>query len=319
MKNTFTFFVAIVIVCVMLVYMFCFRVRYDQVAIVTTFGQAAASTAGDSGSVRMKPNLYFRWPWPFQQVNVYTKRVQMIEDTLQQQQTADQKNAIIRLFMAWKISDPRQFYLKDYKQIADAEPHLRDLLKDARGIISQYRFDQLVNSDVSQLKLEEIEEKARQQIEAKLSGGADGETGYGIEVVRVGIQRIKLPLTTTNRVFELMKESRQRLAQKARSEGKARADAIESKAISASQRILAFAERSAQSIRAEGDADAANYYGAFAAALEFAIFLRQVQALKTALSHKSTFVLNPPVMPALKMLFENPGSATSADQPQVAE
>ena len=317
MKNTFTLFVAIVIACILLVYMFYFQVRYDEAAIVTTFGKAAApvrnadGTVTSRGSVRDKADLYFRWPWPFQRVHVYSTRVQLMEDQLQQQLTADNKNVIIRTFMAWKIEDPRKFYLKELLKIEDAEPHLRPLLKDIRGIISQYRFDQLVNTDVSKLKLVEIEQKAKDQIAARLADRATaGGTvpGYGIEVVRVGIQRIVLPSTTTERVFDRMKEVRQRLAQKARSEGKAEADAIKSKAESASKRILAFTDRSAQAIMAKGDEEAASAYSAFAEDEEFAIFLRQIETMTKTLPYNSTFLLDTKSMGALQMFNEGPGS-----------
>ena len=322
MKNTFTLFVAIVIACILLVYMFYFQVRYDQAAIVTTFGKASApvrdadGTISSRGGVRDKPDLYFRWPWPFQSVHVYSTRVQLLEDQLQQQLTADNKNVIIRTFMAWKIDDPRKFYLKDLKDIKDAEPHLRPLLKDIRGIISQYRFDQLVNTDASALKLAEIEEKAKDQIEQRLADRAsdDGSTvpGYGIEVVRIGIQRIVLPSTTTQRVFDRMKEVRLRLAQEARSEGQAAAVDIRSQAEGASKRILAFTERSAQAIMAKGDMEAAAAYSAFAADEEFAIFLRQIEAMTKTLPYNSTFLLDTKSMGALQWFNEGPGSIDQA-------
>jgi len=316
MKHVFTLFVAIVIACILLVYMFYFQVRYDEAAIVTTFGKAEApvydadGTVSSRGSVRDKPDLYLRWPWPFQKVRVYSTRVQLMEDQLQQQLTADNKNVIIRTFMAWKIDDPRKFYLKELLEIEDAEPHLRPLLKNIRGIIGQYSFDQLVNTDASKLKLAEIEEKAEEQIARELADpkGDGSVPGYGIEVVRVGIQRIVLPTTTTQRVFDRMKEVRLRLAQKARSEGKAEADAIKSKAESASQRILAFTERSAQAIMAKGDQEAAEAYSAFAADEDFAIALRQIEAMTKTLPYNSTFLLDTKSMGALQMFNEGPGS-----------
>ena len=321
MKNTFTLFIAVLIAGIMLVYMFCFQVRYDEAAIVTTFGRAAPQTAGRRGSVRTKPDLYWRWPWPFQKVHIFSSRVQLMEDQLQQQMTADNKNVIIRLFMAWKINDPRKFYLKDFTEIADAEPRLRAFLKDARAVISRYRFDQLVNTDAPQLKLDEIEEEARRQISAQLADRVvDGVEvpGYGVEVLRVGIKRIMLPTTTTDRVFERMMESRLLLAQTARSEGASRANAIKSKAESASQRILAFAERSAQAIRTKGDEYAALYYGKFAADEDFAIYLRQMKMLEATLGHNATFIVNETSMPELRMFADEPALTATQGQPDAA-
>ena len=302
MKNTFTLFVAILIAGIMLVYMFCFRVRYDQAAIVTTFGAATAS------SVRTDPALYLRWPWPFQRVRVYNTNVQIMEDRLQQQLTADNKNLVVKLFMAWRIKDPHKFYLKKLYKLEDADPHLHPFLKDAHTILSQYRFDQFVNTDASKLALPEIEEAALQHIASRLKGDG-GDSDFGIEVLRVGIQRIMLPQTTTDKVFERMKESRLRLAQEARSEGKARADAIKAKATSASQQILAFAERSAAKIRTKGDEEAAASYAPFREDPEFAIFIRKIETLVKILPYNNTYILNPQTMPSLGQLFGEPTGA----------
>ena len=138
--------------------------------------------------------------------------------------------------------------------------------------------------------------------------GSDAASGYGIEIVRVGIQRIKLPTTTTDRVFDRMKEERMRMAQKARSQGKAEADAIRSRAQSASSRILAFAERTAQAIMAKGDEEAAAAYEPFAKDPELAIFLRKIEMLKTTLPYNTTFLLDTRSMPELQLFDSEPGS-----------
>jgi rod shape determining protein RodA len=57
-------------------------------------------------------------------------------------------------------------------------------------------------------------------------------------------------------------------------------------------RILAFAERRAQTIRSQGDREAAKEYESFAKNEDFAIFLRKVEALKKMLDHNTTFVLS---------------------------
>lgn len=302
MKNTFALFVAILIVGILLAYMFSFRVRYDETAIVTTFGHAAAMTDGSSGSVRTKPNLYLRWPWPFQRVHIYSKRLQLIDDErLQQQMTKDDRSIIVRLFMAWRIKDPLKFHKKKLASIKDAERNLRPFLKDAMAILSEYRFDQFVNTDASKLKLDEIEQRALETVNELLIGNG-GDEDFGIEVVRVGIQRILLPTNTTDSVFGRMTESRLRMAQKARSKGQAEALAIMSKATSASQRILAFAERSAQKIRAKGDEEAAKSYSVFREHPELAIHLREIQTMIDTLKHNATVFLSADTFTAVRRL-----------------
>ena len=59
MKNSFTILMGAVIAAALLSYMFLYQVRYDQVAVRTTFDKA-----DDEGSVQTDPGLKFRLPWP---------------------------------------------------------------------------------------------------------------------------------------------------------------------------------------------------------------------------------------------------------------
>ena len=63
MKNKLTFLIALAILAVLLSFMFFFQVRYDEVAVLTTFEKADKET-----SIKTDPGLYFRWPWPVQRV-----------------------------------------------------------------------------------------------------------------------------------------------------------------------------------------------------------------------------------------------------------
>jgi regulator of protease activity HflC (stomatin/prohibitin superfamily) len=62
MKNSFTILMGTVIAAALLAYMFLYQVRYDQVAVRTTFDKA------DAGSVQKDPGLKFRLPWPINKV-----------------------------------------------------------------------------------------------------------------------------------------------------------------------------------------------------------------------------------------------------------
>jgi membrane protease subunit HflC len=106
------------------------------------------------------------------------------------------------------------------------------------------------------------------------------------------ISRILLPEQITRSVFSRMKQTRQRFAQNARSEGKAIAQGITAETNSDKQRILAFADRVAQNTRAQGDAAAAQYYAEYNKDPEFALFLRKLEALEKSLKTNTTFVLD---------------------------
>ena len=293
MKGRFPVFVGLVITLVLVGYMFMFQVRYDQVAVLTTFDRAVAPEAGDEGSargsLRTEPGLYARWPWPIQKVHRYSTRLQLHEHRLEQVSTADGKSVIARAFVVWRVdrSDPLSFFVK-LQDVESAEQKLSPLLSEqVSGAIGRYRMDELVNVDPDRVKLTEIEAEVLRGLRGQLD-----RLSYGIEVMEVGIRRLVLPQESTGKVFEAMRKTRERLAASARSSGTAQALSIKSEADAAKKRILAFAQRRAQAIRAQGDKEAASYYSAFREDEALAIFLRRIETLKKILPHNATFILD---------------------------
>jgi membrane protease subunit HflC len=283
--------------------MFLYQVRYDQVAVRTTFDKA------DESSIQEAPGLKWRWPWPINKVALYSKRLQILEDKIEELQTADGKSVIVRTYLTWRIADPLSFYVT-LKDPDEANRQLSSRLREIRGLISRYQFDELVNVDREKLKLATIEQQATEALSAGLE-----QAGYGIRVESVGIHKIILPESTTQKVFETMIAARERLAENALQEGQAQASAIRSEAASARERILAFAERRAQAIRSQGDREAAVQYESFAKNEEFAIFLRKIEALRKMLDHNTTFVLSADSLGILDWFNKDP-SATRPAVPQ---
>jgi modulator of FtsH protease HflC len=306
MKNSFTILMGAVIAAALLSYMFLYQVRYDQVAVRTTFDKA------DAGSVQTEPGLKFRLPWPIHKVTHYSKRLQLLEDTVEELQTADGKSVIVKTYLTWRIENPLDFYVT-LKDPAEAQRQLSSRLREIRGLISRYRLDELVNLDKSSIKLGEIEDQAKATLEKSLA-----QSGYGLKVESVGIYKIVLPESTTQKVFETMITTRERLSENALQEGQAQASAIRSEAESARERILAFAERRAQTIRSKGDREASKEYESFAANEDFAVFLRKVEALKKMLDHNTTFVLSADSLGILDWFNRDPGQAGPA-QPRAPQ
>ena len=297
MKNSFIVLVGVILVALLLSNMFFYQVRYDQVAVRTTFDKA------DESSVQETPGLKWRWPWPVNKVALYSKRLQVLEDKIEELQTADCKSVIVRTYLTWRIADPLDFYIT-LKDPAEANRQLSSRLREIRGLISNYDFDELVNVDRDKIKLADIEQRATTTLDEALR-----QAGYGIKVESVGIHKIILPESTTQKVFDTMIASRERLAENALQEGQAQASAIRSEATSARERILAFAERKAQAIRSQGDREAAVQYENFAQNEEFAIFLRKIEALKKMLDHNTTFVLSADSLGILDWFNKDPAAA----------
>ena len=295
MKNSLAIFIGILIIVVLVAYMVLFQVRYDEVAVKATFGST------DQDSIKT-PSRWprWRWPWPIQSVRTYPTRLQLLEHQLTQIQTNDEFSVIVATYLAWRIEDPLLFF-KNVKTVASAEEYLKGYVGDVQSIISQYKFNQLVNTE-SELMLETIEAKAQEQLDTQLSGRQ-----YGIQVEQFGIRRILLPESVTNTVFEYMRETRQRLAENTRSSGKAEAQAIRSEAELMRDQILVYANNYAEMIRAKGDAEAEEYLEAFKRNPRFAIFLDKIKTLEKVFGEFTTFFL-----PAEQVLEPDKGVTGSA-------
>lgn len=296
MKNKLIFLVAIAVALVLSVYMVMFQVRYDQVAVRTTWDKAepplrtadGTIDVNNPGSLILEPGYGFKLPTPIQKVRVYSKRIQLLEGQPQQIQIADGQTIIVKFYLAWRIEDPYAFFIS-LKTLDKAEEQLTSMLGELTAVVSKYRFEQLVNTKREAIMLDQIEQEGLEQLTSKLDAITPG---YGIKLERVGIRRIVLPEDTTEVVFANMAKSRETLAETARAEGNAEANNIKSRAEAAKRRILAFAERRAQAIRDEGNREAAQYFSAFREDQDFAIFQRQIEALQEMLANNTTFVLD---------------------------
>lgn len=313
MKKLMTILIGLLVVVVFLLYMVSFQVRYDQVAVLTTFDRADDPTTSDrnSGSVYREPGIYLKAPWPIQNVHTYSRKLQLLEDELSEMQTQDGHSVIVKTFLIWRVEDPIAFF-RSLERVANAEKQqLRPMMGNLEGIISRYRFDEMVNTNLDRLKLAEIEQRCGEFLRENLAGsGLD----FGIAIERVGIRRLMLPEDVTEKVFVRMRTARQRMAAKARHEGEAEATTIRSSAENAKNTILAFADRRAAEIVAQGEAEAASYYPAFKADPDFAIFLKKMEVLENILPYRTKFILDSGDLDLTRLLEAVP-SLTPAPQP----
>jgi modulator of FtsH protease HflC len=289
MKKYGLFFIGLSLIIVFFFYMVSFQVNFDQSAILTTFGKASSENVINSDG--NDAGLHFKWPWPVQKVIRFDRRLLILNDRLEQQETKDKQVVILKTYATWKINEPLNFY-RSLKNIKGGKRFLKERLRSARSEIGNFTFDDLTNVDPRKLKITEAETAILKRMESDLK-----QQKCGIQIMSVGISRIILPEQITSSVFARMRRTRLRIAQSARSEGNALARSIRAKADSEKSRIMAFAEREAQSIRAEGDAAAAQYYKIFKQNENFAIFLRKLEALEGTLSNNTTFMLDTQLAP----------------------
>lgn len=278
MKNK-PLFIAGLLVAVLLIFLqVLFIVREGEAAVVTTFGKPVRSVT--------EAGLYTRMPWPIQRVYRFDHRIQSFDGPFEQVLTRDGKSLLVSLYAGWRILEPIPF-LERVGSAQQAERNLEGLLRNfTSATFGRYTFSDLIqvdpNGDAYETMEAEILEALRHEAEDR----------YGIGVAFVGIRRIGLPESITERVFDRMRAERTELAERYRSEGESEALRIRAEADSEREQLLARAAGDAKRIRAEGEAEAAASYRVFAEHAELAMFLRKLEVLEDIMTNKTTVVLN---------------------------
>ncbi|MEM6855619.1 MAG: SPFH domain-containing protein [Planctomycetota bacterium] len=303
MRNITTLIIAAIIVLVLAFYMFFFQVSFDERAVITTFAKAERPVYAEDGvtvveanSLIREPGIRPKLPWPIQKVYRYPTKVQLLEQELSQLQTADENSIVLKTYVTWRIADPYQFFVA-LQNMETAKTRIGTQMQNLKGEFSKYRFDQMVNTDPDQLALDEIESSITQKLRQDII-----DLNYGIEIEQVGVRRILFPEATTEKVFERMRSTRQRLAASAEQEGENRATAIRSEAERIKGQILSFANAEAERIRAEGVREGTKNYNLFAENPELAIFLSKVDTLRKTLPG-STLILDANAMQFMDLLI----------------
>lgn len=279
-----TMLLGLIVAVVLLTAVFSFQLNQTEVAVITTFGRPAVVEA---------PGLHFRWPFPFQKVYRFDKRIRCFEGSsgkLEETATRDGHNILAGIYVDYRIGNPEIFF-KQLKDIPNAEEVLNNLMRSEKNsAFGLYNFNQIVNTDPAKLKLTEIQNQIKNSLIA--------HTGkFGIEIVGVGINSLGVPKTITEKVFDRMVAERKQFADRSIAEGKSKAREIRIQADRDRTIAIAEAEANAQRIRAEGDAKAAESYKTFSQDPELAEFLRKLDALRVILQGRTTVVFDTNVPP----------------------
>jgi len=278
-RNPISIVVGIVLLVVFLMLLFVFQVRQSEVAIVTTLSNPPRTEG---------PGFQWRLPGPIQKVYKFDQRVQNYEGKLTEGQTADNNNLLTQIYVGWRISDPKQFFLKFADgSVAKAEERLDEMLLSAKSAsVGKHPLSDFVSAEGSS-KFSVIEGEILSAVQAQLKANS-----YGIEVQFVGLKKIGLPESVTQTVFDRMKSEREVLSRRYESEGQAEADKIKAKANSEAAKTLAAAESEATRIRAQGQKAAAAVYPTFQQNPELANFLLRTEALEASLKDRATLIFD---------------------------
>ena len=236
---------------------------------------------------------------PIQTVVKYDARPRVYEGVIEETTTKGGEPIIVSTYIIWKVDQPQKFR-EAVRDEAGARKVLKGRLKDAQNkVIGQHYFNDFVNTDPDKIRFSEIETQMLALLAEPVRGA------YGIEIKAVGIKQLKISDKVTEAVFARMSADRTRKTDLTIAQGKTEAMKIRTDAEAKRTELLASAEAQAKAIRGGGDAEAAQYYKLLDEDPEFAMFLREIEALKKILKERATVVLPADTEP-FKLLKEIP-------------
>ena len=251
-----------------------FIVDQTEEALVLQFGQPRR--------VIRSPGLQVKRPF-IENVIFYENRLLDFEPPPEEVIVSDQKRLVVDTYTRYRIADPLLFY-----QTVSTEAAVRARLNamvsgSLRRVLGNVTLSALLSHQRSAI-MGQIRDEVSEQ----------GKS-FGINVVDVRIRRADLPEENSQAIYARMVSERQQQAAQYRGEGAEAAQTVRANADRERTVILAEAQRDAQRVRGEGDAQSIKTYAdAFGQDKEFFTFYRSMQAYRDALNgHTTSFVLSP--------------------------
>jgi membrane protease subunit HflC len=256
-----------------------FEVKEIEQVVITQFGKPVR--------VIQKAGLYVKMPDPVQSVRRFDKRLLVYDVKPTEFLTADKKNLILNMYMTWQIVDPMKF-LASVRERTIAEILLADVaIAEVGAAIGNVPLSAIVSTQPEKVIVDSI------MVDVTENCRNRALENYGIDVMHVKMQQLRLPEQNLESVFQRMRAERQRMAKKYRSEGEEEAIKIRADADKQRRTVLARAYRESEKIKGEGEAEAARIYAqAFSRDPRFYELVRTLQAYEKFLNEKTTVVLS---------------------------
>ena len=261
-----------------------FVVDQRQNAIVFRLGEVIA--------VKTDPGLYFKVPL-LDNVRFFDVRILTI-DTAEPERflTSEKKNVLVDLFVKWRITDVRQYYVSVGGNEGLAQTRLLQTINDGlRAEFGNRTVHEVVSGERDKI-MDLMREKANEDAR-----------NIGVEVIDVRLKRVDLPQEVSVDVYRRMEAERKRVANELRSTGAAESERIRAEADKQREVTLAQAYREAQKVKGEGDArSAAIYARAYEQNPEFYAFYRSLEAYQASFRGKNDVLVLEPTSEFFKYL-----------------
>ncbi len=248
--------------------------------VIKQFGKIVRVEENDGSSYGLS------WKIPFIQTEtVISAKVQLSDLPASDVMTSDKKSMISDCFVLWKIDDPVKFIQKLSGSEQNAESRISSNVYNAlKNVISSLSQEELISGRDGELA-EILTEKLGDNLDA-----------YGIEVIKIETKMLDLPEENKEAVYSRMISERNNIAASYKAQGEQKAQEIKNDTNEQVTILLAQAQKQADTIVAEGEAE---YMRILSAAYndeskaEFYTFVRQLDAVKATLANgENTIVLD---------------------------
>ncbi|AIK17530.1 protease modulator HflC [Glaesserella parasuis] len=224
----------------------------------------------DNKVIVYEPGLHFKVP-VIDQLKTLDARIQTLDGQEDRFVTVEKKDLLVDSYVKWKISDFGQFYTSTGGDTQKASTLLQRKVNDR------------LRSEIGSRTIKDIVSGSRGELMAgaqkALNDGEDGAERLGIEVVDVRVKQINLPNEVSASIYQRMQAERAAVAREHRSQGEEKAEFIRADVDKKVVLILANANKIAEELKGQGDAEAAKIYAeAFKQEPEFYSFVRSLKA-----------------------------------------
>ena len=266
----------LVVVVLIIASLSLFIVDQRQNAIVFRLGEVVR--------VVTQPGLYAKIPM-LDNTRFFDTRILTIDSAEPERfLTSEKKNVLVDLFVKWRITDVRAYYVSVGGDEARARTRLLQTINDS------------LRAEFGNRTVHEVVSGERDKIMELMRDRANEDASkIGVQVLDVRMKRVDLPQEVSESVYRRMEAERKRVANELRSTGSAESEKIRADADRQREVILAQAYRDAQRAKGEGDAKAtAIYANAYQGNAEFYAFYRSLEAYKSSFKNKNDLLVLEP-------------------------
>lgn len=258
---------------------------------------------GEVVEENIPPGLHVKVPIT-QTIRKFDTRLLTLDTDTSRYLTREQKAVIVDSYVKWQIIDPTLYYEAtagdELMAVRLIQPRVDESLRNAFGRLNLQQIIDERRDDLMTGPREELDELMRDEL--------------GVAIRDIRIKRIDLPEDVSAAVFDRMRSEREREAREWRARGKEEAERIQANADRRRQVLLAQARERAETLRGEGDAEAAQIYSsAYEQDAEFFAFWRSLNAYRKSFANSDNLMVLEPDNEFFRYLNNAMPGATSAE------